>query len=120
MKKTKKMIKNFILFIILIILTFSIILKDANMVDIFYAFISAKKSFILVAIICMFLYLACEAINIGRTLKALGEKSNFLMNLKYEFCNEVAETNTTYIIRVNRHLTCVKNKKTTRSTGSFD
>lgn len=83
MKKTKKMIRNFILFIVLIILTFYIILKDANIVEIFYAFISAKKTYILIAITCMILYFCCEAINIGRTLKALGEKSNFLMNLKY-------------------------------------
>lgn len=83
MKKTKKMIRNFILFIVLIILTFYIILKDANIVEIFYAFISAKKTYILIAITCMILYFCCEAINIGRTLKALGEKSNFLMNFKY-------------------------------------
>lgn len=83
MKKTKKLIRNLILFIALIILTFFIILKDANILEIFYAFISAKKGFILVAIICMVLYFICEAINIGRTLKALGEKSNFLSNIKY-------------------------------------
>ncbi len=83
MKKTKKMIRNLILFIALIILTFFIILKDANILEIFYAFISAKKGFILVAIICMVLYFVCEAINIGRTLKALGEKSSFLSNIKY-------------------------------------
>lgn len=83
MKKTKKIIRNLIIFIALIILTFFIILKDANILEIFYAFISAKKAFILVAIICMVLYFMCEAINIGRTLKALGEKSSFLSNIKY-------------------------------------
>ena len=31
----------------------------------------------------MCIYVVCEAVNIGRTLKALNEKSNFLKNIKY-------------------------------------
>lgn len=83
MKKTKKMIRNFILFILLIVLTFFIILKDANIYQIINALLSAKKGFILIAIMCMLIYFSCEAINIKRTLKALGEKTNFWKNLKY-------------------------------------
>lgn len=81
--KIKKIIRNLIIFILLIVLTFYIILKDANLTDIFYAFVSTKKRYILIAILCMCLYFCCESINIGRTLKALGEKSNFIKNLKY-------------------------------------
>ena len=83
MKKTKKMLRNFIIFILLIILTFYIILKEQNISEIFNILINVKKEFILIAILCMCFYMACEAINIGRTLKALNEKSTFLKNLKY-------------------------------------
>ena len=83
MKKTKKMIRNLIIFILLIILTFYIILKDQNVSEIFNIVLSVKKEFIIIAILCMCFYIACEAINIGRTLKALNEKSTFLKNIKY-------------------------------------
>ena len=83
MKRTKKMIRNFIIFILLIILTFYIILKDQNISEILDIALSVKKEFIIIAILCMCFYIACEAINIGRTLKALNEKSTFLKNVKY-------------------------------------
>lgn len=83
MKRTKKYITNLILFLALIILTFSIILKDQDISEIFNILNSVKKEYILIAIGCMSFYMICEAINIGRTLKALNEKSTFLKNLKY-------------------------------------
>lgn len=83
MKKTKKMIRNLIIFILLIILTFYIILKDQNVFEIFDIVLSVKKEFIIIAILCMCFYITCEAINIERTLKALNEKSTFLKNVKY-------------------------------------
>ena len=83
MKKTKKLLRNLIIFIVLIVLTFYIILKDQNISEILNVLSSVKKEFIIIAIICMCLFMICEAINIGRTLKALNEKSSFLKNLKY-------------------------------------
>lgn len=83
MKRTKKIITNLILFLVLILLTFYMILKDQNVTEIFSIVRSVKKEFILIAILCMSLYIICEAINIGRTLKALNEKSNFFHNIKY-------------------------------------
>ena len=83
MKKTKKYFMNLILFIALIILTFSIIFKDQDIGQIFNIVRNAELEFILIGITCMCLYMVCEAINIGRTLKALNEKSTFLKNLKY-------------------------------------
>lgn len=83
MEKTKKLIRNLIIFILLIILTFSIILKDQDITQIFNILAGVKKEFILIAIICMCLYIVLDAINIGRTLKALNEKSNFMSNIKY-------------------------------------
>lgn len=83
MKKTKKMIRNLIIFLLLIILTFYIILKDQDITEIFSILENVKKQYILIAAICMCIYILCESINIGRTLKALNEKSTFIKNVKY-------------------------------------
>lgn len=83
MKKKSNIFKNLIFFILLIVLTFYIMLKDQDLLAIFRIIKSAKLEFVFVGIVCMFLYLMCEAINMGRTLKALGEKSSFAKNLKY-------------------------------------
>lgn len=85
MEKTKKLLRNLIIFIVLIVITFYIILKDQNITEIFDIVKNVKKEFILISILCMFFYVTCEAINIGRTLKALNEKSTFLENMKYAF-----------------------------------
>lgn len=83
MKKTKRMIRNLLLFIVLIILTFYIILKEQNITEIFSVLQNVKKQYILIAALCMCIYIICEAINIGRTLKNLNEKSTFWQNIKY-------------------------------------
>lgn len=83
MKKTKRIIRNFVIFIVLIILTFYIILKEQNITEIFDILANVKKQYILIAVLCMCIYIVCEAINIGRTLKILNEKSSFLKNIKY-------------------------------------
>lgn len=83
MKKKSNIFKNLIFFILLIVLTFYIMLKDQDLPVIFKIIKNAKLEFVFVGIVCMFLYLMCEAINMGRTLKALGEKSSFAKNLKY-------------------------------------
>ena len=82
-KKTKKMIRNLIIFILLIILTFYIILKDQDITEILKVVENVKAQYILIAIMCMFIYIACEAINIRRTLKALDEKTTFISSIKY-------------------------------------
>lgn len=79
----KKIIKNLIIFILLIILTFYIILKNQNITEIFEVLGHVKISYILIASLCMCIYIICEAINIGRTLKNLNEKSTFWKNIKY-------------------------------------
>lgn len=83
MGKTKKLLRNLILFFALIVLTFYIILKDQNVSEIFNILDNVNRKFVLIAILCMCFYITCEAINIGRTLKALNEKSTFLKNVKY-------------------------------------
>ncbi len=83
MKKKSKIIKNAIIFILLIILTFYIILKDQNIGEMFQILGTVKLQYILIAVLCMCIYVLGEAINIGRTLKALNEKTTFFQNIKY-------------------------------------
>lgn len=83
MKSKKTILRNAIIFILLIILTFYIILKDQNIDDLFSVLGTVKIKYILIAIIGMFIYIVCEALNIGRALKALKEKSTFFQNIKY-------------------------------------
>lgn len=83
MKKKSKIIKNAIIFILLIILTFYIILKDQNLGEMFQILGTVKLQYILIAVLCMCIYVLGESINIGRTLKALNEKTTFFQNIKY-------------------------------------
>lgn len=83
MKNKKKLIRNLIVFILLIILTFYMLLKDQDVFEIFNVIKSVKIEYIMIAIACMCIYLVLEAVNMGRTLKKLGEKSSFLNNIKY-------------------------------------
>lgn len=82
-KKIKKIIVNLIIFILLIILTFSLVLKDQDVSQIFEIVKGVKKEFILMAIIAMGVYITCEAINIKRILKGLGEYTKFRSAVKY-------------------------------------
>lgn len=81
--KLTKYLRNFIFFIALIILTFWIIFKDQNMEELWNTIKNSKLEFIVIGILTMFGFLCMEAINIGRMLKHLGEKSSFIHNLKY-------------------------------------
>lgn len=83
MKKSAKLIRNFILFILLIIITFAVLLKGEDISQILNILGSTKIQYVLIGILCMAVYISCEAINIGRTLKTLNEKSTFIQNLKY-------------------------------------
>lgn len=83
MKKKGKLLRNSILFILLIIITFSVLLKGEDLTKILEILGNVKIEFVFIGIGCMFAYIVCEAINIGRTLKTLNEKSKFLQNIKY-------------------------------------
>lgn len=85
MKKKGKLVRNLIFFILLILITFYIILKDQNILEIYNILKSVKLEFVLVGILCMLLYIVCEAINIKRTLKTLNEKTTLWQDIKYAF-----------------------------------
>ena len=76
-KNSKKMIINFVLFLSLILLTLWILLKDQDAQEIFNIIGTSNGFFIAIGILAMFIYISLEAINIGRTLKLLGNKTNF-------------------------------------------
>ncbi|MBQ3409378.1 MAG: flippase-like domain-containing protein [Clostridia bacterium] len=86
MKKNKKIIFNLIFFILLITLTFYILLKDQNILDIFNLMLNSNKTFILIAVFCMFIYLLLEGVNMLRTIRISGNKGiKLASSLKYSF-----------------------------------
>ena len=82
-KKSKKIFINLLIFILLIIFTFSLILKDQDVTEILKISATVKKQYILIAMFAMGVFIVCESINIGRILKELGEKSKFISNVRY-------------------------------------
>lgn len=82
-KKIKQTIRNLIVFILLICLTFFLIFKDENIPEILKIATNVDQKYILIAILAMFVFILCETLNIGRVLKELGEKSSFIKNIKY-------------------------------------
>ena len=83
MKKKRKIFRNLIFFLLLIVLTFYILLKDQDIFEIINIMRSVKLEYVLIGMLCMMVYIILESVNIGRTLKALKEKSTFIKNLKY-------------------------------------
>ena len=82
-KKRKKYIRNIILLIFLVWLTFHVLFKDQNMDELFNILINADFKFVLLGISFMMIYYICESINLRRTLKELGENVKFISCLKY-------------------------------------
>ena len=81
--KLIKTLRNIIIFIILIVLTFSVLLKDKDPKDIWNLILHANPVYIALGIICMLIYFLCEAINVKRILSALGEKVTIRKAYKY-------------------------------------
>lgn len=77
------MIINITVFILLIVITFWIVLKDQNVDEIMSAVRDAKKQYIVLAMIAMGIFISCEAFNVKRLLKGLGEKTSYLKSIKY-------------------------------------
>ena len=83
MGSTKKLVRNFVVFIALILLTLWVILKDQIITDILDVYKDVKMQYIFIGIICMAVFLILEGVNIKRTLKELGEKVNLKQCIKY-------------------------------------
>ncbi len=80
--KFKKGIVNTIIFVLLVVLTFSIIFKENNLLEILEIIKQTNKNFIALAILCMFCFIFSEGINIARTLKLLRLQNHFKKCLK--------------------------------------
>ena len=78
-------IRNFIFFLILIIITFTIFFKSRNVEEIIVVFKQTNGLYIGIASICMLIYLCLEGANIKRTLRKLGTKISPLNAIKYSF-----------------------------------
>ena len=82
MGSTKKTIRNFAVFVALILLTLWVILKDQSITEIIDVFSNVKMQFVFIGILCMVVFLALEGINMRRTLKELGEKTSLKQCIK--------------------------------------
>lgn len=83
MKKKRKIFRNLLFFLLLIVLTFYILLKDQDIFQIINIMRSVKLEYVLIGMLCMIIYIILESVNLGRTLKTLKEKSSFIKNMKY-------------------------------------
>ena len=79
----KKLVRNFSLFIVLILITLWVILKDQSIMDILVVLEDVRIQFVAIGIGCMIIYILFEGVNIRRTLKALGEKISIAKAFKY-------------------------------------
>ena len=79
----KIILKNGGLFMGLIILTLYIILKNNNMEDIIKSISSVDINYIIIAIVCSFMFVICEGINIGRNLKLMEYEIGIFTSIKY-------------------------------------
>ncbi len=87
MEKTRKFVKNFIFFIILIAITFYILFKDQDINDIWQALSNVNRWYILIAILSMSGYVLCESINAKRNLQTLKEEVSIINCIKYTLVN---------------------------------
>ncbi len=81
-KKIISYIRNFIIFVGLIALTFWIIFKDQDGKEILQIFQNSKWEFIALGLLTMFGFLCIEAINIRKNVKTFRREVYFWQELK--------------------------------------
>lgn len=81
--KIKKGIINATIFLFFVIVTFYIIFRNNDIVQIIEIVKQVDKKFICLAILCMFFFVFAEGINILRTLKLLDCNTSFKDAIKY-------------------------------------
>ena len=83
-KSNLKMIRNLVLFILLIVFTFWFIFKDQDLNDLFKAVKSVNLFYVLIGALFMFMTYIMEAYNVRSVLVALGErKISIIKALKF-------------------------------------
>lgn len=83
MNKISKALKNGGIFVILIGITFYLIFKDNSIAQIIETISKVDIGFIVLAVMCMAIFICCEGINIGRSLKLFGYETSLIQNIKY-------------------------------------
>ena len=83
MNNYKKTIKNLIIFILLIIITFALIFQNQDFGKILNIAFSVNKIYVLLGIIAMTCYFILEGANIKNILNALGENTTLTKAFKY-------------------------------------
>ena len=85
-KVNLKMLRNVLLFIGLIFLTFWFIFKDQDMNELYNVLISVDLKYVILGVIIMFGYYFMESYNVKSLLKALGDKNISIFSaLKFTF-----------------------------------
>ena len=85
-KLNKKLIRNILVFIGLIVITFALIFKDQDMGELFRIIKSVDKRFLAIGAVLMMTTYAIESYNVRAVLLALGEKNLTMLNMiKYTF-----------------------------------
>lgn len=83
--KIKKGIINGIIFIIFVILTFYVLLKDHDIFQILEIMKQVDKRWIVLAIVCMCCFVIAEGVNIARSLKLMHCQISFRNGIRYAF-----------------------------------
>ncbi|WAW14453.1 lysylphosphatidylglycerol synthase transmembrane domain-containing protein [Peptostreptococcus equinus] len=85
LQSRKKQIFGILFIIVFIGVTMAYVLKDESIDSIMAAITSIHPSFIVLAVVLMLFYIACEGINIWITMRALKQKASLLSCLGYGF-----------------------------------
>ena len=82
-KMNKKNVINGLLFVLLIIITFYFVFKKSSLSELIIHIREAKKSYIFVALMCMFMYVFLEGLNIYRIMKNFKDNISIVKAFKY-------------------------------------
>jgi len=83
MNNKKQMIRNGILFIILLVATFMIIFHNYDFKETINTILEVNILYVILGIIAMFIYFLCESINIKSILSSLGKNVSLIKCIKY-------------------------------------
>ncbi len=83
MKSVKSIIRNILIFIVLIVITFAIIFKNYNLKETFDMVLNANIVYIILAVLCMVFYFVAEGLNNKWILGGLGKNIGLLQSMKY-------------------------------------
>lgn len=85
MNKFKKMLRNFIIFLIIVVLTFFFVFKNIDIMDVIKSLKTVNILYIVLGIVFMFIYLFLDGVNSRRVLRSLNNNITLPMAIKYAF-----------------------------------